>query len=170
MNIYFKITDALLSEIRQDLARPHKFAYERVGFISCRTGKTESDDWVMLGSKYYPVEDDYYIEDHTVGAKIGSAAIRKMIQLAYDEPVGIVHIHEHSHYGVPKLGYTDKREMAQLIPNFWHVRPNLPHAAIVLSKDSICGFAWEPISNQRVVINDFTIVDAPMKFVRRPDE
>lgn len=166
MSIYFKITNTLLSEIRKDLVRPHAFAFERVGFIACRVGKIGSDSWVMLGSKYYLVEDDHYIEDYTVGAKIGSNAIRKMIQLAYDEPVSIIHIHEHPHYGVPELGSTDKREMAKLIPNFWHVRPNLPHAAIVLSKDSICGFAWEPVSKQRVVIDDFTIVDAPMKFVR----
>lgn len=166
MKIYFKITDVLLNEIRRDLARSHKFAYERVGFISCRVGKVNPDGWVMLASKYHPVEDDHYIEDHTAGATIGSDAIRKMMQLAYDEPVSIMHVHEHAHYGLPGLSYIDKREMSQLIPNFWHVRPNLPHAAVVLSNDSICGFAWEPTSKDRIQIDDFTIVGAPMKFIR----
>jgi len=166
MNINFKITDSLLEEIVQDLARPHPFAFERVGFVACRVGNIDSEGWVILGSEYYPVEDNHYIKDKAVGAKIGSDAIRKMMELAYNEPVSIVHIHAHDHYGVPELGRTDKREMALLIPNFWHVRPNLPHAAIVLSKDSMCGFAWEPVSKQRLAMDDFTIVGAPMKFVR----
>jgi len=168
MSIYFKITDTLLDEIQQDLSRRHPFAFERVGFIACRVGKVESDgSWVMLASKYHPVEDDHYVEDYTAGATIGSGAIRKMMQLAYDEPVSIVHVHEHPHRGVPGLSYTDDREMNQLIPNFWHVRPNLPHATVVLSKDSMCGFAWEPSSKQRLPIEDFTVVGAPMRFVRR---
>lgn len=150
MNIYFKITDDLLNEIKRDLARPHDFAYERVGFISCRVGKVNSSDWIILASTYIPVEDGHYIEGHSAGATIGSDAIRKMLQTAYDNPVSIVHIHEHPHYGKPCLSGIDQREMNKLIPNFWHVRPDLPHAAIVISKDSICGFAWEPTTKKEL--------------------
>lgn len=170
MKINFKITDNLLNAIREDLARPHKFAFERVGFVSCRLGKTGTDGWIMLGSKYYPVEDNHYIEDYSAGATIGSDAIRKMMQLAYDEPVSIVHIHEHSHYGTPRLSRIDERAMNQLIPNFWHVRPNLPHAAIVISQDSMCGYVWEPVTKLRFPIADFTVIGAPMKFIRESYE
>ncbi len=142
---------------RRDLARPHTFAYERVGFIACRVGKTEVDRWVMLASNYYPVEDEHYVRDETVGALINSEAIRKMLQIGYNESVSIVHVHEHSHYGKPRLSHIDEREMNRLIPNFWHVRPNLPHAAVVLSKDSMCGFAWEPRLRQILPINDLLL-------------
>ncbi len=166
MNINFKITDTLLKEIMQDLARPHAFAFERVGFLTCRVGKIADDGWVMLGSIYYPVEDNHYVPNDGVGAEINSDAIRKMLEIAYNESVSIVHIHKHAHRGTPELGRVDKREMAQLIPNFWNVRPKLPHAAIVVSEDSMCGFAWEPASKQRFSIGDFTVVGAPLKFIR----
>src|SRR4051794_7201842 len=103
MNINFKITDALLGEVKQDLNRPHEFAYERVGFLACRVGRITPGGWIMIASKYYLVEDKDYIEDYSAGATIGSDAIRKMMQIAYDEPVSIVHVHEHSHYGRPML-------------------------------------------------------------------
>lgn len=166
MNISFKITKSLLDVIKQDLARSHDFAFERVGFIACRVGKTAQDEWILLGSQYYPVDDEHYVQDDSVGAQIGSDAIRKVLEIAYGEAVSIVHVHEHPHRGVPRLSRVDDREMAKLIPNFWHVRPNLPHAAIVLSHDSICGFAWEPSIKQRLLIQDFTIVGQPMKFIR----
>lgn len=167
MNTYFKVTETLLAEIKHDLNRPHDFAVERVGFISCRVGRVESQDWIMLASKYHPVEEHHYIEGHDAGATIGSDAIRKMIQLAYDETVSIVHVHEHPHYGVPKFSkHVDEPEMNRLIPDFWHVRPNFPHGAIVLSVDSMCGFAWDPISKQRFPMNNFTVVGAPMKLIR----
>lgn len=166
MSISLKITNSLLNTIKQDLSRPHDFAYERVGFIACRVGKTVDDGWILLGSQYYPVNDDHYIQDDSVGAQIGTDAIRKMLEVAYNEPVSIIHVHEHPHRGTPRLSRVDDREMAKLIPNFWHVRPNFPHAALVLSQDSMCGFAWEPSLKERVPIHSFTVVGQPMKFIK----
>jgi hypothetical protein len=166
MSVFFKITETLLDHIKRDLIRRHPFTYERVGFLTCRAGVIEPEGWVLLGADYYPVEDDDYLPDETVGALIGPTAIRKALQIAYNEPVSIVHVHLHSHRGQTHLSEIDEDETAKLIPNFWNVRPNLPHAAVVFSLDSMCGFLWDPVSKKRLLINDFTIVDAPMKFIR----
>lgn len=170
MKILFKITKPLLEMIRSDLVRSHNFAYERVGFLSCRVGKNGMGDWVLLAAEYHQVDDQDYLKDETVGATIGPDAIRKMMQKAYDDPVSIVHLHEHCHLGTPRLSSVDYTEMAKLIPNFWNVRPQLPHAALVLSYDSICGFAWEPASGKRIPIEDFSIVGSPLMFIRNKDE
>jgi hypothetical protein len=120
----------------------------------------------MFAAEYHPVADGDYIENETVGAQIGTDAIRKMMQKAYDEPLSVVHVHQHEHRGVPGLSGIDRREMSKLIPNFWNVRPNLPHAAIVLSLDSMCGVIWNPVTGKNSPMHDFTVVGAPMKFIR----
>jgi hypothetical protein len=166
MRTHFKISRNLLDEIREDLARPHAFAYERVGFITCKAGKLKDDGWVLLAGNYHPVEDEDYIEDDTVGALIGSAAIRKMMQRAYDDPYGIVHVHMHDHFGLPEPSSIDSRETSKLIPNFWNVRRHFPHAAVVLSRDSMSGTVWDPSSKTKSGIEDCTIVGQPMQFIR----
>ena len=166
MRTHFKIPRKLLDDIREDLARPHAFAYERVGFITCKVGKLENDGWILLATDYHPVEDEDYVEDDSVGALIGSAAIRKMMQQAYDEPCSVVHVHSHEHSGRPGPSIVDVREMTKLIPNFWNVRRNFPHAAVVLSRDSMSGSLWDPLSKMKFEIEDFTVVGAPMQFIR----
>lgn len=166
MRSHVKIPRILLDEIQEDLARPHAFAYERVGFITCKAGKLKDNGWVLLASNYYPVEDEDYVEDDSVGALIGSAAIRKMMQRAYDDPYCIVHVHMHDHPGRPRPSPTDSREMSKLIPNFWNVRRNFPHAGIILSRDSMSGTIWDPLSKTRFQIEDLSVVGAPMQFIR----
>lgn len=166
MNIAFKIRGCLLDEVRHDLERPHPFAYERVGYLGCRAGRLEPEGWMLIAAQYYPVADEDYVPDETVAAMIGPDAIRKALQLAYIGPFSMAHVHLHPHYGTPRFSPIDDRETAKMIPDFWNVRSRLPHAALVLSFDSLCGFVWEPSSRMKVPLNDFTIVGAPMKFVR----
>jgi proteasome lid subunit RPN8/RPN11 len=166
MKFYFKITSSLLQAIQSDLSRRHNFAFERVGFIACKVGRVGDKGLVLLAYDYFPVHNEHYLKDFSVGATIGPDAIRRMMQLAYDQPISVVHVHEHVHNGKPSFSGIDRREMARLIPDFWHVRPNLPHAAIVMSKDSICGYVWDSHSKNSVEIADFTIVGTPMKFIR----
>jgi len=166
MRTHFKIPRKLIDEIRIDLSRPHPFAYERVGFITCKVGRLDDNGWVMLAVNYHPVEDEDYVEDDSVGAMIGSAAIRKMMQRAYDEPYSVVHVHMHEHSGRPGPSITDAREMAKLIPNFWNVRRSFPHAAVILSIDSMSGTVWDPSSKTKFMIEDLTVVGTPMQFIR----
>ena len=156
----------MLDRIREDLIRPHAFAYERVGFIVCKVGRLVDDGWVLLAAEYLSVDDDDYVDDDSVGAMIGSAAIRKMMQIAYDEPYAVVHVHMHEHYGRPAPSRTDVREMAELIPNFWHVRPNFPHVALILSLDSMAGTVWDPKTQKNTQIATARVVGFPMQLIQ----
>ena len=145
MRVLFKITSSLLELVREDLLRPHDFALERVGFLSCRIASLKPSGLIILAGNYLPVADGDYVNDSTVGAMIGAEAIRKALQFAYNNDVGMFHVHMHDHSGSPHPSRTDLHETAKLVPDFWHVKPQMPHGAIILSRDSISGrFSWRP--------------------------
>lgn len=161
MRFTFKITRHLLERIRADLRRTHAHALERVGFITCRFALIGGHDLLCLAHGYLPVADEDYIEDKRFGALIGSAAFRKAMQLAYTQDVGLFHVHLHDHDGVPLPSGIDERETAKFVPDFFHVRPNLPHGAIVLSSDSLSGRIW--LNNAKPqAFHDLTVVGAPL--------
>src|SRR5581483_7393114 len=89
MNIVFRFAAELMTEVRADLARPHPFAYERVGFISIRAAAL-ADGLLLLADSYFPVPDEEYIDDPSVGAMLGQEAIRKALDLALLQGVGVV--------------------------------------------------------------------------------
>src|ERR1700675_4538998 len=83
MRILFKITGHLLREVKAQLARPHAFTSERVGFLLCRVGLLDDGGLIVLSHSVHDVADEDYIDDPTVGAMMGPAAIRKALQTAY---------------------------------------------------------------------------------------
>jgi len=170
MNISLKITARLRARAMTDLVRPHPFAFERVGFLLCRPGPAAPDGWVLLGWDYQVVKDDDYEDDSIVGAMFGSGAIRKALQVAYSEPFSIIHVHLHDHMGTPQFSYIDARESARFVPDFWNVRPNLPHGAVVLSRNSACGYVWEPKVQKRLPLQSISIVGAPLRVIRNEHE
>ena len=143
MTYDFRVPAGLLANIHADLSRSHSFAYERVGFIRCHVGKSESRS-VILAESYHPIDDDDYLESRSMGAVMGSAAIRKALQRTYQHPASMFHVHRHDHRGVPSFSYVDLRESARFIPDFWKVAPQRPHGALVLSLDAATGMAWDP--------------------------
>lgn len=165
MKVIFRIERALLARIHTDLSRPHAFAHERVGFISCRVGQLEGG-FVLLADHYDPVADEDYEDGHEVGAMMGSAAIRKALQAAYRDRLSMVHVHRHEHTGVPRFSRIDLSEGAKFIPDFWKVRPELPHGMIVLSQDALTGVAWDPVSKQRFPIQEAASIGRPMSIWR----
>jgi len=166
MRVAFKITRCLLGSVLNDLRRSHPFAAERVGFLSCKVGGVKPWGWVVLAQEFHPVADDDYLKDHSVGAMMGPAAIRKAIQIALSNEVCMFHVHMHGHCGQPWFSGVDLRETAKFVPDFWHVRPQLVHGAVVLSLDSIAGLCWHPRAPAPVRISEFSIVGAPMWFLR----
>ncbi|CAN5544784.1 hypothetical protein BH23ACI1_BH23ACI1_26900 [soil metagenome] len=44
------------------------------------------------------------------------------------------------------------------IPNFWHVRPELPHGGLILSEDNAMGIVWVPHQTEVFQISKFTVV------------
>jgi len=166
MRAAFKITGTLLGDVYHDLRRPHPFAAERVGFLSCRVGALKPAGWVILAHQFHTVADADYVADHTVGAMMGPHAIRKAMQVALGAEVGIFHVHIHEHRGRPGFSGTDLRETAKFIPDFWHVRPHMVHGAIVLSIDSIVGLCWHPQASAPLPISEFSLVGTPMRLIR----
>ena len=139
--IRLKITSALLDAVRQDLARPHAFALERVGFLKAGLAVSESD-CVILVHSYSPVEDGNYLEDRSVGAMMGPHAICKAMATAFEHGVALFHVHSHGGRGIPQFSSIDIRENRKFVPDFFKVRPERPHGAVVLSNTSAYGHVW----------------------------
>lgn len=162
MTIHFKMTSILLDGIRQDLARSHPFAAERVGFVSCRVGARPSGGMVILAQEYHPVADDDYLPDPTVGAKMGPSAIRKALQFAFGNECSMFHVHMHEHRGIPRFSSIDLREAGKFMPDFWNVQPRMPHGALVLSFDSATGICLTPGRHGMEPISRITLVGSPL--------
>jgi hypothetical protein len=157
MTIIFRATEAFMASVRRDLIRRHPFAHERIGFITTRAALGK-DHLVMLADEYFPVDDVDYVRDPTVGARIGQEALRKALNLALLSPVGVVHIHMHLRSS-DRLWFsrTDLIEMGNFMPDFFKVRPKMPHGALVLSPHSAAGLAWTA-SNSVQPIGEFNFV------------
>ncbi len=166
MRVVFKVADRLLEQVKHDLTRPHEFAAERVGFFVCRVASLAPAGVVVLAHGYRPVEDEHYIDDPTVGAMMGPSAIRKALEFALNNKAGMFHVHMHDHAGRPRFSRTDARESAKFVPDFWNVRPEMPHGALVASKDSLNGFCWYPGVSAPIEIVEFVVVGSPMVLVR----
>lgn len=156
MKAIFRTTGPFLENVRRDLVRPHRFAAERVGFISIRAASTPSN-LVLLAEGYHPVADDDYVDDPSVGAMMGQEAIRNALNIALMQPVGMFHVHVHEHAGRPGFSRTDLREQLKFVPDFFKVRRHMPHGAIVLSHDRATGRVW--LSAETVIgISEFNTV------------
>ena len=141
MKISFKATAGFMTSVRGDLDRPHRFASERVGFISTKAALA-GRKLILIAEKYYPVDDSEYIDDETVGAMISQEAIRKALEIALKRRVGMFHVHTHEHLGSPGFSRTDISEQDNFVPDFFSVQGELPHGAIVLSRDRAAGRVW----------------------------
>ena len=143
MNIRLKIPQSLLQTVRADLVRRHPFAAERVGFVSFAVGPMEGGI-VLMAHQYLPVEDEDYVDDPRYGAYIGRGALRKALQLAYNNKASMFHVHMHEHVGMPRFSRVDLREYPKFVPDFWKVQPALPHGALLLSDDGAASLVWYP--------------------------
>ncbi len=162
MNYQFRITEQLLDSIHVDLSRRHAFAHERVGFIHCRVGIFEGRA-VILAEEYLPVADDDYLPSETMGAVMGSAAIRAALRHAYLSKGAMFHVHRHEHEGIPGFSRVDVRENAKFVPDFWKVSPTVPHGAIVLSEDSAAGQVWCPLDRSSKPMTNIVCVGIPIR-------
>jgi hypothetical protein len=162
VNVQLRITRHLLHTVRLNLARPHPFAYERVGFLAAGLSSRANDLWVLVRS-YRAVADGDYLHDHSVGAMMGPEAIRKALQWAMSENVAVFHVHAHSGRGHPRFSGLDLREQAKFVPNFFHVAPQCPHGALVLSDVFAYGHIWLSEDRPYDVITRFSEVGVPLK-------
>jgi hypothetical protein len=143
MNVHFKLTEILRSEVLKDLRRSHPFAAERMGFFKCKVSQAKGE-LLILASSYVSVPDDQYVDDDSAGCYFDEHAMRTMLQHSLTNHESVFHVHFHDHSGMPRFSRTDLRESAKYVPDFWNVTPDLPHGTIVLSRDRAAGLCWYP--------------------------
>jgi hypothetical protein len=174
MKTQIKMTGELHDTVLQDLTRRHPFAAERVGFVFGRLGSLADGGRLVLLTRYHSIPDDQYVEDHTVGARIGSEALTWAMQAVYHgRPAreGIFHIHLHGHRGETGMSGTDQREIPRLIPGFQSVGRNAGHGIIILSLDHACGWVWMPGSVEPAHADRVSVISTPIGvFERRRTE
>lgn len=161
MKVIFKIPRPLWRIVHEDLSRPHPFAHERVAFLACKPAAL-TDGLLLLADQYLPVADDDYENVRGYGAMMGPGAIRKALQAAYRANVSMLHVHRHEHHGIPAFSPTDLAENPKFVPDFFKVRPKLPHGAIVMSHDEMAGEYWEPGAGKRSQFDQLSIVGRPV--------
>jgi hypothetical protein len=102
MKVSLKITGSLLDLVRRDLARPHFFTHERVGFLTA--GAAVVPGGLMLVVRgYMSVADEDYEVAPKVGARIGSNAMRKAAQSAYRPASTLLHVDIHGGRGPSRV-------------------------------------------------------------------
>ena len=162
MKTRFKITSTLLASIRRDLLRPHPFAYERVGFISAGLA-TAGDNLLILARNYRPLMDHEYLPNTSVGAMMGSDAIRRALQWAMESGGAMFHVHTHGGCGLPSFSTIDMRENAKFVHDFFKVATQSAHGAIVLSDDAARGQIWFNRNEPNEFVRDFVEIGVPIR-------
>lgn len=157
--IRYKMSQNLFAEILADLHRPHKFARERVGFLAAGLS-LHDEHCTLLAHSYQPVADNEYIDDPSVGAMIGPDAMHKAMAWAYDKRIALLHIHAHGGSGIPGFSGVDVRESNKFVPDFFKVRPERPHGAIVLSNTHAFGRIWLTPTMPARTIHEFHLIGA----------
>jgi hypothetical protein len=163
MKARIKIPNAMLDEIRDDLHRPHAFAYERVGFMTAGVTQAAPGQLLLLARAYRRVADEDYVPDPTVGAKIGSDAMRKAVQFAYQPRSALLHIHSHGGHGRPNFSGVDLTSGAEFVPGFFHSVPRMPHGMLVMSNNSATGMLWFGPEETGTYVAEFVGVGTPYR-------
>ena len=156
MKTIFKIPLRMRQQILADLARPHPFAYERVGFIA------------ILASPYELVPDEEYLEEMSAAAVIGPDAIRRALRIAFNEGqqnVSAFHVHHHFGGGIPAFSHIDTRETNNFVPDFFHTAPAMPHGALILSDHKSCGRIWLAEDARPTPLDEIIGVGVPAEFL-----
>lgn len=161
MKVRVKIVGSLLDTARNDLARRHAFAHERVGFFAAGAAY-DSEGIILLVRSYHPVADEDYEYAARVGARIGSNAMRRAVQEAYRPPSALLHVHTHGGWGKPGFSPVDLDSADEFVPGFFQAVPRMPHGLLVLSGDAATGKLWLDPGRPAIPVTDFVRVDAPM--------
>jgi hypothetical protein len=134
--IKIRMPGKLHAQMLEDLKRPHSFAYERVGFLYATTSVLPDGTRLVLCNNYHAVADEDYIEDDSVGAKIGSAAIRGAMQKINDGRCGGFHVHLHDHSGLTSPSGTDKEGLPPVVQSLANIGKTEVNGMLILSRDS----------------------------------
>lgn len=163
-NIRFRIPKIIHQQMLEDLNRKHPFAYERVGFLFTTSKKLDANTTIILAKEYCPVDDLDYIKDKSVGAKIGTDAIRKSMQKLFNQKGGCFHVHQHSHSGKPHPSLIDKKSLPAIADSFSNIAKDQANGILILSDDSFYSSILLPNKNNLTSPQIISSVGFPMKF------
>jgi hypothetical protein len=172
MTTELRLTGYLYRDVLADLMRPHPFAAERIGFVCARMGSLAAGGKLILCTRYRSIPDQQYVEDDSVGARIGPEAMTWAMQAAYHgrgSQEGVFHIHLHGDHGETGMSHTDRKEIPPLIPGFQSVGRLAPHGIIILSLSHGTAWVWMPGSDAAAVAGRISIIGAPVEVFERSD-
>jgi hypothetical protein len=161
MKVVLKINGPLLDIVRLDLARPHSFAHERVGFLTAGAA-TMPGGLMLVVRAYMRVADEDYEAAPGVGARIGSNAMRKASQAAYRPASSLLHVHTHGGRGIPGFSGVDLESGNKFVPGFFQSCPKMPHGLLVLSNNGATGLLWTDRGGPSIRIEGFARIDRPI--------
>ncbi|WP_199913405.1 HesA/MoeB/ThiF family protein [Flagellimonas amoyensis] len=162
--IKFKLPKQLRKEIVKDLERDHDHAYERVGFILTRLCVTQTQE-LIIAYKFCPVADEDYVQDESVGARINSLAIRKIMQTALTEKCGVFHVHIHAHSGKPYESLSDAEGIPPMMESISRINSKEKHGYLILSKNSAFCNVYSSDYQCFIEPNIYEEIGYPMNFV-----
>jgi hypothetical protein len=170
--IIMRIPEILRIKMLEDLRRPHMHAGERVGFLFTQSKSLDEKTILVIATKYQPVADEDYIEDSSVGAKIGSNAIRTAMQTVRKTKSGCFHVHLHEHSGKPVPSGTDRKGLPGVVESLSNIAAGEAIGILILSQDNF--FSAVQLNNHAGLLpaDLITVVGFPMEFhyntVKRP--
>lgn len=166
--IRFKIPHVIHEQMLADLKRSHPYAAERVGFLFTKSRKYEDGTVIIIASEYRPLNDENYIRDNSVGARIDSQSIREAMQIILNTGGGCFHVHLHSHTGMPGPSSTDKKGLPGIAESFANIAPNQANGFLILSKDSFYASVKCNRQSSLTASDKFSVIGYPMHFVLNP--
>lgn len=153
-----RITKKLVLTMRADLNREHAFAAERVGFAYGTTEDASTGHVIVLVRDYVPVDDDQYLNDPSVGARISGTSIRIAMQRALRDNLATFHVHMHDHEGQPDFSRVDVRETPPIVHSLSAAQPKQAHGALLLSRNMLTASVWLPGSRVAAPAGKIVIV------------
>jgi hypothetical protein len=167
--ISFRIPRPIAEKIRDSLAQPHPFAFERVGFLFTKLSQAYDGEQLILATHYEEIADENYINDPNVGARINSAAIRQAMQRVLTTGEGAFHVHIHDHDGNTGPSYTDRQELLPMMQSVRNASPASAHGLLILSRNAAYAEALIPENSKYRTIDNISIVGLPMEFLTAAD-
>jgi hypothetical protein len=165
--LIIRLAGSLYEHVKADLARPHPFAAERVGFLFTRVGTGPQGTTLLFPVDYMSLQDDQYIDenDPRIGAAINGDAIRSAMQHVLNTEMGALHIHIHTHHrGRPYFSSIDWRALPGIVQSLQNANPQLIHGALLFSQDTVIGALWPPEQDVcNPVIPQVSIVGYPLR-------
>ncbi len=161
-DVSIRIPGKIHKRMLDDLRRPHSFAYERIGFLYTKSKMLVTGKVLVLAVDYRTVDDDNYIEDEHVGAKINSNAIRAAMQNSINSKCGCFHVHLHDHSGMPSPSQTDRRELPGIVESLANIAPSEVNGYLILSNDSAISQVSMPGKRQLMNVNLVSIIGDPL--------